>query len=97
VIEPAALAVATLTGPNGYNAPDIAGALQAAGALVIVGDAEELFLQVRSLATHDKERARRGALGRAFVEENRGTLERLLARLEPLMAESSPRSSTASR
>lgn len=97
VIEPAALAVATLTGPHGYNAPDIAGALQAAGALVIVGDAEELFLQVRSLATHDKERARRGALGRAFVEENRGTLERLLARLEPLMAESSPRSSTASR
>lgn len=97
VIEPAALAVATLTGPHGYNAPDIAGALQAAGALAIVGNAEELFSQVRTLVTHEEERTRRGALGRAFVEENRGTLERLLARLELLMAGSSPGSSTASR
>ena len=97
VIEPAALAVATLTGPHGYNSPDITGALEAAGALAIVADAEELFSQVRTLATHDEERVRRGALGRAFVEENRGTLARLLARLEPLMAELPPRSATASR
>lgn len=97
LIEPAALAVATLTGPHGYNSPDIAAALQAAGALAIVRSAEEMFSQVRALATHDEERARRGALGRAFVEENRGTLERLLAHLEPLMAESPPRWPTASR
>jgi 3-deoxy-D-manno-octulosonic-acid transferase len=97
LIEPAALAVATITGPRGYNAPDIAAALQTAGALAIVRDTESLLTEVRALATSTEERSRRGAQGRAFVEENRGTLERLLARLEPLMAESSERSSTASR
>jgi 3-deoxy-D-manno-octulosonic-acid transferase len=97
LIEPAALAVATLTGPRGYNAPDIAAALQAAGALTIVRDKESLLAEVRTLATSAEERSRRGASGRAFVEENRGTLERLLARLEPLMADSSERPSSANR
>ncbi len=97
LIEPAALAVATLTGPHGYNSPDIAAALQAAGALVIVRDAESLLTELRALARNAEERARRGALGLAFVEENRGTLERLLARLEPLMVEPRPQSSTTSR
>ena len=97
LIEPAALAVATITGPRGYNAPDIAAALQTAGALAIVRDTESLLTEARALATSTEERSRRGAQGRAFVEENRGTLERLLARLEPLMAESLERSSTASR
>jgi 3-deoxy-D-manno-octulosonic-acid transferase len=97
LIEPAALAVATLTGPRGYNAPDIAAALQTAGALTIVRDTESLLAEVRTLATSAEERSRRGALGRAFVEENRGTIERLLARLEPLMADSSERSSSANR
>jgi len=97
LIEPAALAVATLTGPHGDNAPDIARALQAAGALVIVSDAERLVTAVRRLATNVEERAQRGERSRAFVEENRGTLERLLARLEPIMVELRTQSSTASR
>ncbi|MBM4217974.1 MAG: glycosyltransferase, partial [Gammaproteobacteria bacterium] len=97
LIEPAALAVATLTGPHGDNAPDIARALQAAGALVIVSDAERLVMAVRRLATNVEERAQRGERSRAFVEENRGTLERLLARLELIMVELRPQSSTASR
>lgn len=97
LIEPAALAVATLTGPRGYNAPDIAAALQTAGALVVVRDTESLLAEVRTLANSAEERARRGALGRAFVEDNRGTLERLLARLEPLMADSLERPSSANR
>ncbi|MBM4191544.1 MAG: 3-deoxy-D-manno-octulosonic acid transferase [Gammaproteobacteria bacterium] len=86
LIEPAALAVPTITGSQGYNAPDITVALQAAGALTVVNDVEGLFDEVRGLVARKTERTRRGALGRAFVEKNRGTLERLLVCLEPLMA-----------
>lgn len=93
LIEPAALAVATLSGPNGYNAPDVGAALVAEGALSIVGDDESLIASVRQLATDSAERRRRGELGRAFVERNRGTLLRLLALIEPIISAQPPRPS----
>jgi 3-deoxy-D-manno-octulosonic-acid transferase len=75
----------------------VAAALRAAGALTTVIDTESLITEVRSLVTNEDERFHRGALGRAFVENNRGTLERLLGYLEPLMAESLARSTTTNR
>jgi 3-deoxy-D-manno-octulosonic-acid transferase len=97
LIEPAALGIPAIAGPYVYNAPEVAADLRAAGALSTCVDTESLIAEVRSLVTNKDERFRRGARGRAFVENNRGTLERLLGYLEPLMAESLARSPTTNR
>ena len=85
LLEPAALAVATLTGPQVFNAQEIADALIAEGAVEKVPDASALPTALLRLAQDPAERARRGALGQAMVERNRGTLQRLMALLEPLV------------
>lgn len=94
LIEPAALAVPTLTGPHGFNAVDIANALLEERALTMVGDVDELQREVRRLALDPRERHRRGELGQRFVERNRGTLERLLKLLEPIIADARSRSAS---
>lgn len=86
LLEPAALAVATLTGPQVFNAQEIADALLAEGAVEAVQDGAGLAAALLRLARDPAERARRGALGQALVERNRGTLQRLMALLEPLIA-----------
>lgn len=96
LLEPAALGVATLTGPHGYNTPDIVGALLTAGALGIVADADSLTAAVRHLATDAAERTRRGECGRRYVEQNRGTLQRLLTLLQPIIS-TALRAASASR
>lgn len=85
LLEPAALAVATLTGPQVFNAQEIADALIAEGAVEKVPDASALPTALLRLAQDPAERTRRGALGQAMVERNRGTLQRLMALLEPLV------------
>jgi 3-deoxy-D-manno-octulosonic-acid transferase len=96
LLEPAALGVATLTGPHGYNAPDIVAALRNAGALGVVADADSLTAEVLRLAGDAAERARRGEIGRCYVAENRGTLQRLLTLLQPIILTAS-RAASASR
>lgn len=90
LLEPAALAVATITGPHVFNAQEIADALVAEGAVEKVEDAAGLADALLRLARDPAERARRGALGQALVERNRGTLQRLMALLEPLVAGTLP-------
>ena len=90
LLEPAALAVAAITGPQVFNAQEIADALVAEGAVEKVEDAAGLADALLRLARDPAERARRGALGQALVERNRGTLQRLMALLEPLIAGSPP-------
>lgn len=85
LLEPAALAVATLSGPQVFNAEEIAEALVTEGAVEKVQDAAGLCAALLRLAHDPQERARRGALGQALVERNRGTLQRLMALLEPLI------------
>lgn len=85
LLEPAALGVATLTGPHGYNAPDIAKDLQAAGGLGIVTDADTLCAEVRRLVLDAALRQRRGAAARDYVQRCRGALPRLLTLLRPLI------------
>ena len=100
LLEPAALAVATLSGPQVFNAQEIADALVAEGAVELVQDAAGLAQALLRLARDPAERARRGALGQALVERNRGTLQRLMALLDPLITSSTvppPRTPTASR
>jgi 3-deoxy-D-manno-octulosonic-acid transferase len=49
LLEPAALGRPILTGPNNFNAPDIARALFAAGAALEVGDGEQLAAALTAL------------------------------------------------
>ncbi len=85
LLEPAALGVPILTGPNNFNAADVARLLIERGAARVVHNAQELGAAVSALLADAAERERIGALGRASVEGSRGTLTRLLALIEPLL------------
>ncbi len=86
LLEPAALSRPVLAGPALFSAPDVARALRAAGALMIVQDADELLAALCALLDSPAERARIGAAGHAVIEANRGALERLDRLIEPLLA-----------
>lgn len=85
LLEPAALGMPILAGPHYFNSEDIAQLLIARGALEIVRDAAELSVRLAALLSDPKERARRGQLGRASIEDNRGALEKLLRLIDPLL------------
>ncbi len=85
LLEPAALGVPILTGPNNYNSEEIARLLIARGAAEVVRDAGELGARVSALLDDAAARERMGAAGRASVDSNRGALDKLLALIEPLL------------
>jgi 3-deoxy-D-manno-octulosonic-acid transferase len=85
LLEPAALGVPILTGPHYFNSEDIAQLLIARGALEVVRDAADLAAHLAALLSDPAERARRGALGRASIEDNRGALEKLLRLIDPVL------------
>ncbi|MGH8284665.1 MAG: lipid IV(A) 3-deoxy-D-manno-octulosonic acid transferase, partial [Steroidobacteraceae bacterium] len=91
LLEPASLGRPILTGSHNFNGEDIARLLIERGAAHVVGDAPALAKALGSLFAEPAERARIGALGRAAVEENRGALARLLALVDPLLAEAGAR------
>jgi 3-deoxy-D-manno-octulosonic-acid transferase len=79
LLEPAALGVPVIAGPHQFNAPDIARALQAGGALTIVADAAALAAAVADLLRDAGARALQGAAARAAVAASRGALQRVVA------------------
>jgi 3-deoxy-D-manno-octulosonic-acid transferase len=87
LLEPAALGVPILTGPNNFNSEEIARLLIARGAAEVVHNAAELGTRVSALLADTRVRERMGAAGRASVDGNRGALEKLLALIEPLLEE----------
>ena len=89
LLEPAALGLPILCGPNYFNSADIAQLLMARGALEIVRDAADLTGRLATLLSDPMERARRGQLGRASIEDNRGALEKLLRLIDPVLQGSS--------
>ncbi len=86
LLEPAALGVATLSGPHLGNAPEVARLLSAGGGLRIVRDAAELATALRELLGDDAARARLAAAGHAAVNANRGALDHLLERIRAQLA-----------
>jgi len=88
LLEPAALGVPVLTGPHTFNSEQIARLLIARGAAQVVHDAAELGARVSELLADPRARERMGAAGSASVDSNRGALEKLLALIEPLLADS---------
>ena len=87
LLEPAALGVPILVGPNNSNSEEIARLLIARAAAEVVRDAAELATRVSALLGDAAARERMGAAGRASVDSNRGALEKLLALIEPLLEE----------
>jgi len=86
LLEPAALGVATLSGPHLGNAPEVARLLSQGGGLRIVRDAAELATALRELLGDDAARARLAAAGHAAVNANRGALKHLLERIRVQLA-----------
>jgi len=85
LLEPAALSRPVLTGPNNFNSEDVAQLLLARGAIRIVRNAREMAEQVSTLLANADMRAKMGAIGKAAVDENRGSLAKLLRLIGPLI------------
>jgi 3-deoxy-D-manno-octulosonic-acid transferase len=85
LLEPAALGLPILCGPHHSNSEDIAQLLITRGALEVVHDAAELAQSLAALLADPKERARRGELARASLEDNLGALQKLLRLIDPLL------------
>ena len=86
LLEPAALGVPVITGPCTQNGPEIARLLIEAGGALEVADAAALADATARLLTDPALRERMGERARVFVEAHRGSLTRLLALIEPLIA-----------
>jgi 3-deoxy-D-manno-octulosonic-acid transferase len=83
LLEPAALGLPVLTGPSYSNSPDIAQLLLARGAALQVMNAQDLAAQLKRLLESPAECRRIGDVGKEIVAANRGSVERLLALIEP--------------
>jgi 3-deoxy-D-manno-octulosonic-acid transferase len=85
LLEPAALGLPVITGPYLFNTGDIASMFSDIGASITVADAAELAATVKTLfEDSDKARAM-GAKGKEIVASNRGSLQKLLVLLDPLV------------
>ncbi len=78
LIEPAALGLATITGPYTHNFKEITNLLIERGATTEVNDAQTLATTAQRLLADPALRSEAGEKGQVFVQENRGALERLL-------------------
>jgi len=83
LLEPAALGLPVLTGPFHFNGKEIALLLLSSGAALQVGGAKDLAAELQRLLDQPAERRRIGIIGKDIVESNRGSVERLLALIEP--------------
>jgi 3-deoxy-D-manno-octulosonic-acid transferase len=85
LLEPAALGLPVLAGPQQFNSPDIARILDEGGALTTVHAAADLAAALARLLGDPQQRARQGARARAAVEANRGAMVRLLSLVDQLL------------
>jgi len=85
VLEPAAMALAVITGQSMYNFAEIERLLLNADALIKIHDANELANQIISLLENPDERVRLGKKAQAVVMGNRGATEKQLALIESLL------------
>lgn len=85
VLEPAALGVPCVVGPNTFNFVEATGLLRDAGALLQVTDASGLAQAVALLLDDAPRRRAMGAAGRLTVERERGALARTLQLISELL------------
>jgi 3-deoxy-D-manno-octulosonic-acid transferase len=82
LLEPASLALPVLTGPQTFNAPDVAELLAEHRALRYVYSGQELGEVVAELLAAPSERARMGAAAITVVQQSTGALGRLLTLIQ---------------
>lgn len=87
LLEPAAMGVPVLTGPELANFEDVAETLREAAALVEVPDSEGLAEALVALFIDEAERHRLAEAGQAVMAANRGALGRTLSGLSVLLGE----------
>ena len=85
LLEPAALGLPILTGPNNSNSAEAARQLVTNGAAQIVQGGQDLGEKVAALFAEPDTRARMGHAGRDFVTANKGALDKLLRLVVPLI------------
>jgi 3-deoxy-D-manno-octulosonic-acid transferase len=85
LLEPAALGVPILTGPSYFNAAEIGRLLITRGAAIVIHDGAELGARVSALLADPAQIRQMGRQGQACVEANRGSLQRVLDLIEPLL------------
>ena len=83
LLEPAALGVAVVTGPELHNFADIAQRMDEAGALRIGADAEAVTLELEALLGDAAARGAMAAQGLRLVDEGRGALALTLDMITP--------------
>lgn len=88
LLEPAALGLPVISGPNVFNAQEIADMFVDKGACEIVADANALAAEIASLLADPEAATAMGNRGREIVQSNRGSLRKLMGLLEPLIADS---------
>ena len=88
LLEPAALGLPVIFGPHVFNAQEIADMFVDSGASRMVVDAAELAAAVADLIGDPDAAKAAGDRGREIVQKNRGSLDKLLSLLEPLIGES---------
>ncbi|NQV87118.1 MAG: 3-deoxy-D-manno-octulosonic acid transferase, partial [Woeseiaceae bacterium] len=86
LLEPAAQGLPIVTGPHVFNAQEIAEEFVALGACRIVANSAELAATIAELIDRPDEAEKIGGNGLKMLEQNRGSLKRLLVLLEPLLA-----------
>ena len=85
LLEPAALGLPVLTGPDNSNGEEVARLLLDCGAAKLVRNGAELAASVSELLSDPALRASMGRHGREAIERNRGALEKLLHLITPLL------------
>jgi len=85
LLEPAALGLPVITGPQVFNAQEIADMFVDLGACRMVENAAELAAAVDHLLVDPARAAELGRKGRDILQHNRGALDRLLGLLDPLI------------
>jgi len=85
LLEPAALGRPVVTGPHLYNTQDIADKFEKLGASITVNNAGQLGSAIADLFADPDTANDIGNRGRDIVQQNRGSLQRLLEMVEPLI------------
>ena len=85
VLEPAALGVPVLVGPNTFNFTEVTDLLLDRGAALRIQDAPSLAATVQQLLADPRERQRMGDAARTTVANARGAVHRTLAHIEAVV------------
>ena len=85
LLEPAALGLPLLSGPHVFNAQEIADMFVARNACKLVHDSAELAAAVDELLSDPETASSLGEAGHEILERNRGSLDRLMGMIEPLL------------